>query len=202
MPAHISRHHILCAPLHPWLAQSLLAFSLLSGSSYISVVAVIPLCHLPWTDGEYTGSRECSPVAARHLLQCLTDVTAHRGWSRPLLKNTRCQAPAAALASWWSLLCLCVPSVSGLITGTETWGRVSHLCRFSLSVDGFDDGGLWQWGQRTEGMKGSSCTNISISFFSLPGSEDVTLRPSGTTTTWLFEPSMTSLPPSIRKTAN
>lgn len=48
-------------------------------------------------------------------------------------------------------------------------------------------------------MKGSSCSNISISFFSLPGPEGVTLRPSGATTTWLFELSVTSLLPSIRK---
>lgn len=36
-----------------------------------------------------------------------------------VIKNTQCQAPVTAPASWWSLLCLCTPSVSSLITGPK-----------------------------------------------------------------------------------
>lgn len=98
--SHQPPSYPLCTPSHPWLARSLPAFSLLSGCSYISVVAVIPLCHSPWTDGEYTGSCECSPVAAPPPAPVFNRCDGAPGLISAVIKSTRCQAPAAALAGW------------------------------------------------------------------------------------------------------
>lgn len=136
-------------PSHPWLARSLLAFSVLSGC-YISVVAVIPLCHSPWTDGEYTGSCECSPVAACHLLQCLTDVTAHRGWSRPLLKTrgVRLRRPHSLAGDpCFVFVCrLCQASLQGQRRGAERAIFAGSPFLLTALMTGVSDSGAEDWG--------------------------------------------------------
>lgn len=91
--------------------------AVLSGHCYISVVVVIPLCHLLWADSKYTGLLWVLPCGSQPPAPVFNRCDS-TGLILALIKNTQCQAPVAALAAWWSLLCLCTPSVLSLITGT------------------------------------------------------------------------------------
>lgn len=101
---------------------------------------MIPLCHLLQAHTKYTGSCERSPVAVSHLLQCLTDVTAHRDRSSPLLKAHRGHAQALA-----------VPALSlHAVRVRLRYGvpRSRQSCVFE------DRGGLWQRDKGDGGLTG------------------------------------------------
>lgn len=100
-----------------------------------------------------------APVSAplwqpRHLLQCLTDVTAHRGWSRPLLKarGVRLRRPRSLAGDpcFVSVCRLCQASLQGQRRGAER--AIFAGSPFLLTA--LMTGVFWQRGQKDWGDEG------------------------------------------------